>query len=349
MMDTFDALPLCAILNKQYFCVHGGISPSIQRVEQILDIKRFIAPPSSRDMCDLLWSDPMDDFNIESEKFEPNTVRGCSYSFSFSAACEFLENNRLLSVIRAHEAQDAGYKMHRRNDKTGFPSVITLFSAPNYLSSYNNKGAILRYENNVINIRQFNNSPSPYYLPGFMNVFKWSLPFVAEKLGELLLSVFKLVDDEQAEVEEREQIENIQKINALRRKVQTVGRLCSIFRQIRQEREELILAGSLSPRGDSLPTSLQRKPEEHNEMVFTLSRSLHTFEGTKTIDLPNEARPPPLSPSAAPPSPDSLKRALSRDSILNAKRLSRGSLKNVTNQVQEQGSPVAPDIKEEKV
>jgi len=31
--------------------------------------------------------------------------------------------------------------MYRKNAETGFPSVITIFSAPNYLDVYNNKGA----------------------------------------------------------------------------------------------------------------------------------------------------------------------------------------------------------------
>lgn len=31
------------------------------------------------------------------------------FSSSYAAVCEFLQNNNLLSVIRAHEAQDAGY------------------------------------------------------------------------------------------------------------------------------------------------------------------------------------------------------------------------------------------------
>lgn len=38
-----------------------------------------------------------------------------------------------LSIIRAHEAQDAGYRMYRKSQATGFPSLITIFSAPNYL------------------------------------------------------------------------------------------------------------------------------------------------------------------------------------------------------------------------
>ena len=58
---------------------------------------------------------------------------------SYAACCDFLQNNNLLSIIRAHEAQDAGYRMYRKSQTTGFPSLITIFSAPNYLDVYNNK------------------------------------------------------------------------------------------------------------------------------------------------------------------------------------------------------------------
>lgn len=73
------------------------------------------------------------------------------------------------------------YRMYRKSKTTGFPSLMTIFSAPNYIDVYNNKAAVLRYDASVLNIRQFNASPHPYWLPNFMNVFNWSLPFVGEK------------------------------------------------------------------------------------------------------------------------------------------------------------------------
>lgn len=147
-----------------------------------------------------------------------DVIESSCFERSYAACCEFLQQNNLLSIIRAHEAQDAGwvlivrraswpmdwrcllslsswfsYRMYRKSQTTGFPSLITIFSAPNYLDVYNNKAAVLKYENNVMNIRQFNCSPHPYWLPNFMDVFTWSLPFVGEKGRGFVFIVYKSV------------------------------------------------------------------------------------------------------------------------------------------------------------
>ncbi len=65
---------------------------------------------------------------------------------------DFLKRNRIISVIRAHEAQLDGYKPHKWNGPTEFPAVITVFSAPNYCDVYNNKGAIINFNNNALHV-----------------------------------------------------------------------------------------------------------------------------------------------------------------------------------------------------
>ena len=79
-------------------------------------------------------------------------MRGCSYFFGNEASKKFLSNNNLISIIRAHEAQLDGYKMHKWGGKD-FPMCITIFSAPNYCDVYNNKGAVIKFLNNTLNIQ----------------------------------------------------------------------------------------------------------------------------------------------------------------------------------------------------
>lgn len=198
-ITSFNSLPLVAIMNKQFFCVHGGLLPELRCMEDVIKLDRFREPPTKGLMCDLLWADPVEDYDDDNmdTKFVRNTVRGCSFAFTYRASCEFLDKTGLLSIIRAHEAQDAGYRMYKRTKTLGFPSLLTMFSAPNYLDNYNNKAAILKYENNVMNIRQFNSSPHPYWLPQFMDVFTWSLPFVGEKVTDMLVLILNVCTEEE--------------------------------------------------------------------------------------------------------------------------------------------------------
>ena len=144
-------------------------------------LDRFVEPDETGPLCDLLWADPHEDFDNDcgNVKYLHNETRGCSYVFTHKAACEFLDKNKLLSVIRAHEAQDQGYRMYKANPKTGFPSVITLFSAPNYLVVYGNKAAVMIYSDNSMNIKKFSHSTHPCVYPALPPIHSRMLPRLA--------------------------------------------------------------------------------------------------------------------------------------------------------------------------
>ena len=292
-------MPIAAVLNDQYFCVHGGISPELDSVEDV-NTKigdRFKEIPSSGLFCDLLWSDPLDEYDDsnETELFLENTQRGCSYMYTYHAITQFLERNDLLCVIRAHEAQDYGYRMYKNSAKFNFPTLITIFSAPNYLDTYNNKAAILKFENNTMNIRQFNHTKHPYNLPKFMDVFTWSLPFVGEKVTEILLGVLNICSDEELsddpgsdvpnfsidemlmnnEPTSKENSSSVDTKDNLQKKISNISRLSDIFALLKKDSMDVNFLDNV----------------ENKELISDLDE----FTASKLIDAINERVPPELN------------------------------------------------------
>ncbi|BCR89458.1 serine/threonine-protein phosphatase 2B catalytic subunit [Aspergillus chevalieri] len=298
-IESFCSLPLAAVMNKQFLCIHGGLSPELHTLEDIKAIDRFREPPTHGLMCDILWADPLEEFGQEKtgEFFVHNSVRGCSYFFSYPAACAFLEKNNLLSIIRAHEAQDAGYRMYRKTRTTGFPSVMTIFSAPNYLDVYNNKAAVLKYENNVMNIRQFNCTPHPYWLPNFMDVFTWSLPFVGEKITDMLIAILNTCSKEELEDETPTSasgpaspplpmdIDSSEfKRRAIKNKILAIGRLSRFFQVLREESEKVTELKTAA--GGRLPAGTLMLGAEG------IKQAINNFDDARKVDLQNERLPP---------------------------------------------------------
>lgn len=135
--DLFDYLPLTALVEKQIFCLHGGLSPSIDTLLNIMDQDRVAEVPHEGPVCDLLWSDPDD---------RPGwgiSPRGAGYTFGQDISESFNHNNGLTLVARAHQLVMEGYNWcHEKH-------VVTIFSAPNYCYRCGNQAAIMEIDEHL--------------------------------------------------------------------------------------------------------------------------------------------------------------------------------------------------------
>eukprot|EP00345_Euplotes_harpa_P006992 CAMPEP_0168331544 /NCGR_PEP_ID=MMETSP0213-20121227/8397_1 /TAXON_ID=151035 /ORGANISM="Euplotes harpa, Strain FSP1.4" /LENGTH=142 /DNA_ID=CAMNT_0008335341 /DNA_START=66 /DNA_END=491 /DNA_ORIENTATION=- len=138
----------------------------------------------------------MNDEDANDYEFTDNKERECSYMFGKKPTKKLLDGHNLMSVVRAHQVQIEGYKMHRWDGESSFPYVITLFSAPNYCDYYSNKAAVLILKDGGISIKQYDQSEHPYFLPDQLDVFSWSIPFLAEKVISLMANILKQTADD---------------------------------------------------------------------------------------------------------------------------------------------------------
>lgn len=139
-VDVFRVTP-------QIFCVHGGLSPSIQTLDQIRTIDRKQEVPHDGPMCDLLWSDPEGNSRLQLRSCSSSSAasryrnvclsgsdttgwgvspRGAGYLFGSDVVAQFNAANDIDMICRAHQLVMEGYKWHFNE------TVLTVWSAPNY-------------------------------------------------------------------------------------------------------------------------------------------------------------------------------------------------------------------------
>jgi serine/threonine-protein phosphatase 4 catalytic subunit len=144
--DIFDYLSLSAVIDDRVFCVHGGLSPAINTLDQIRTLDRKQEVPHEGAMCDLMWSDPEE---VEGWGLSP---RGAGYLFGSDVVQKFNEINHIELIARAHQLVMEGYKtmFSLKNRKGGqADSLVTVWSAPNYCYRCGNVAAILELDEHL--------------------------------------------------------------------------------------------------------------------------------------------------------------------------------------------------------
>ena len=130
--EMFNVLPVAAVVDDKILCMHGGLSPELTHLDQLRRVRRPCEVADSGLVCDLLWADPEEGLVGWGQN-----DRGVSFTFGTDVVERFLEKHDLDLLCRAHQVVEDGYQFFAKR------SLITIFSAPNYCGEFDNSGALM--------------------------------------------------------------------------------------------------------------------------------------------------------------------------------------------------------------
>ncbi len=148
--SLFDFLPLAAVVGGSLLAVHGGLSPSINTLDQLRILNRFDEIPHEGPIADLFWSDP----DPDKEGFQVSP-RGAGYIFGHDVVLRFLYMNKLEHISRAHQLCMTGYQLLFKDE-----CMSTVWSCPNYCYRFGNFASIMEVgENGDRSFNVFSQAP----------------------------------------------------------------------------------------------------------------------------------------------------------------------------------------------
>jgi len=147
--EMFDYLTLGAVIEGKIFCLHGGLSPNFDTLDEIRRIDRKREVPHEGPMADIMWSDP--DETVTGWGISP---RGAGYLFGEDVVDKFNHLNDIELIARAHQLVMEGFKLMFDNQ------LVTVWSAPNYCyRCFNTAAAMIVDETGRFAFKTFNAAP----------------------------------------------------------------------------------------------------------------------------------------------------------------------------------------------
>jgi len=132
--ESFSALPLATLIGDKYLVLHGGLfSDDNITLDDIRKLDRHAQrqPGQAGLMMEMLWTDP------QTMPGRGPSKRGVGLQFGPDVTKRFCDRNGLDAIIRSHEVRMEGYEEEHDG------KCITVFSAPRYCDSTENKGAYI--------------------------------------------------------------------------------------------------------------------------------------------------------------------------------------------------------------
>jgi protein phosphatase len=138
--SAFEMMPLAAVIEEKFLCVHSGIGSSLQLLRDLEAVRKpVVLVRSSEDVgvqlaLEIILSEPTEKDTGVSVS---SSRDGAIIKFGISRLRRFLADNSLLSVIRGHDTVSEGLEVHWNGE------LQTLISATDYAGQYKNAGAVL--------------------------------------------------------------------------------------------------------------------------------------------------------------------------------------------------------------
>jgi len=155
--ESFSALPLATLIGDKFLTLHGGLfSDDNTSLDDIRKLNRHNQrqPGQSGLMMEMLWTDP------QTAPGRGPSKRGVGMQFGPDITKRFCEKNGLEAIIRSHEVRMEGYEVEHDG------RCITVFSAPRYCDSTENKGAYINIESDYkLQFNKFEAVPHPDIKP----------------------------------------------------------------------------------------------------------------------------------------------------------------------------------------
>jgi serine/threonine-protein phosphatase 2B catalytic subunit len=151
-----------------------------------------------------------------------------------------------------------------------------------------------------------------------MDVFSWSLPFVGEKVIDVLLNILNICSDEElAEYDEHidsliERNNREQRKEQIRSKIRALGKVAKAYQSLRELSENVVTLRGLTP--STSQTELNKNITNNTEVVASILRekpasTKERFSKVKILDQVNERMPPTRNPLGGPSVAERIKQA----------------------------------------